>query len=316
MSDMLYIINPAGRRGAGVKAWKAFQESWSDAIAPEHVIVTEGPGHAREIATSADGYDTFATIGGDGTVGEVISGIMDRGEPDLRIAIIPAGTGNDIGRHVGIRSEADATDALRSDCSRRFDIIRVDSQVNGQAARRYGFLTGAVGFSSIPKIRPWMKRLLGPAGAYYLATVLQILVHQPTNMTMRTEGRERSGRTWLILARNVESTAGGSMRLAPGARSDDGEPKISVFPWGSRISMPTRLMPKIASGEHINEPDVDYFSDRKIEIESDPAAIVELDGDLCGWTPATITVCPSAVRIMTPVAARKNGSGPISESDR
>ena len=113
MSDMLYIINPAGRRGAGVKAWKAFQESWSDAIAPEHVIVTEGPGHAREIATSADGYDTFATIGGDGTVGEVISGIMDRGEPDLRIAIIPAGTGNDIGRHVGIRSEADATDALR-----------------------------------------------------------------------------------------------------------------------------------------------------------------------------------------------------------
>lgn len=300
MSDVLFIINPAGHGGAGFKAWEAFEELWPDPINSDDVVVTQRPGHAREIATTAEGYRTIAAVGGDGTVGEVMSAIMDRRAPDIKLAIIPAGTGNDIARNVGIGSIDIALDAMQHGQPQAVDIMRVDSRVDDQPTHHYGFLACAVGFSSIPMVRPWMKRLLGPAGAYYLATILQIIFYKPTEMTLQSEAREHKGHSWLILIGNAESTAGGSMCLAPGARTDDGELNISIFPAGSRISLPTRLMPKIASGEHVNEPDVSYFPGKRIEIESDPPAVVELDGDLCGWTPATITVCPRAVQIMTP----------------
>ncbi len=300
MSKTLYIINPAGHGGAGLNVWDAFKADWGDPIEKEHIKVTERSGQAREIATAAEGYDTFVAVGGDGTVGEVMSAIMDREESDLKLAIIPAGTGNDIGRNIGVRSVQDSVKSLRGGVVKAFDIMRLKSLVNGKAVYNYGFLACGVGFSSIPRIRPWMKRLLGPKGAYYLATLIQLALYKPTNMTMKSEEKEHRGLTWLIMVGNSESTAGDSMRLAPGARIDDGELNISIFPGGSRIRMGLRLMPKISKGTHVEDPLVSYFPARELDIDSDPPAVIELDGDLYGHTPAKISVRPLAMRFMTP----------------
>jgi len=158
----LYIINPAGHGGAGVKAWEEFESIYPDKIPQEDILVTERPGHAREIALSAKGYETLAVVGGDGTVGEVMTAIMFREVSDTRLAIVPAGTGNDIARNAGIRSMEDAVAALRNGKLKAFDIMRVETQMDDRPAVNYAFLCGAVGFSCIPWIRPWMKRLLGP----------------------------------------------------------------------------------------------------------------------------------------------------------
>jgi diacylglycerol kinase (ATP) len=80
---------------------------------------------------------------------------------------------------------------------------------------------------------------------------------------------------------------------------DDGELNISVFPEGSRIRMGAKVMPKIASGEHVNDPEISYFSGKKIKIGSNPPAVIDLDGDLVGTTTASIMVCPQAMKIMT-----------------
>ncbi len=77
MKQTLYIINPAGNGGAGTKAWEDFQAVWPEPIDPSQVVFTEHPGHARAIAATPKRYDTLAAVGGDGTVGEVISGIME-----------------------------------------------------------------------------------------------------------------------------------------------------------------------------------------------------------------------------------------------
>ena len=76
MSNILYIINPAGHGGAGKKVWERMQSTLPDRIDPDDVHFTERQGHAREIAAAAEGYDIVAAVGGDGTVGEVLSGIM------------------------------------------------------------------------------------------------------------------------------------------------------------------------------------------------------------------------------------------------
>ncbi|MCP4195804.1 MAG: diacylglycerol kinase family lipid kinase [Proteobacteria bacterium] len=302
MSNTLFIVNPAGHGGAGKNAWKKFRTLWPDEIDPEHAIVTERPGHALEIATSAAGYDILAAVGGDGTVGEVMSGIMDSAGLKPRLAIIPAGTGNDIARNVGIGSVEDSVRVLREGQPRGFDLIRIDCQNDGRPGHRHAFLHGIVGFSSIPMVKPWMKRLLGPTGAYYLGTLLQVIVYQAPVMTVRTDDRKFSGYTWMVVVGNSETSAGGSMRLSPGARLDDGELNISIFPSLSRLKMVTKLMPKIATGEHVNDASISYFPGRRIAIDSNPSAFLELDGDLFGTTPATFTVCPGALQVMAPQA--------------
>ncbi len=303
MNNTLYIINPAGHGGAGFKAWEAFQNSWSDPINPEHVVFTERPGHAREIATSVKGYDTIAAVGGDGTVGDVSSGILDREGDRPTMAIIPAGTGNDIARNVGINSIDDAVNSLKGKHVRAFDLIRADYREDGQPGHRYAFLSVGVGFSPIPMIRPWMKRFLGPKGAYYLGTLLQILVHLSPHFTVRVDGDERiSAHCWMMIIANVESSSGGSMRIGPGARGDDGELNITIFPAKSKFTMVTRLLPKVSTGEQVNASGVKYFPGKKIEVISDPPAILDLDGDVFGSTPAKFTVCPGMFQVMAPRA--------------
>ena len=305
MDDTLYIVNPAGLGGSGVKAWDAFQAAWPEPIAPEQVVFTERPGHAREIAESTRGHGIYAAVGGDGTVGEVMSGISDRPGPGSRprLAIVPAGTGNDMARNLGIVSVQDAVTALRQGREREVDLVRVESQVGDRRAHQYAFLFCAVGFSAIPMMKPWMKRLLGPRGAYYLATLSQAIVYKAPEMAVRTEEQEISGRLWVVVVGNAEYSAGGSMRLAPGARIDDGELDVTVIPSGSKFKLIPGLMPKIASGAHVTEPGVSYFRARRIEIDSDPPAVVDLDGDLFGTTPAVITVCPGILRVMAPASA-------------
>ena len=248
MHSILYVINPAGQGGAGLKVWEQFQSTWSSRIAAEDVRFTERQGHAREIAASAEGYDVLAAVGGDGTVGELMSGIMEHSKPHPKLAIVPAGTGNDIARNLGAFPFESAVDALRGDHARTVDLIRIDCQLDGRAAHRYAFLMGTVGFSAQPMIRPWMKRLLGPAGAYHLGVFLQIIAYRAPTMTVRWEEQEHSGRVWIITVRNVERTSGGSMCIAPGARFDDGEMNVAVIPSRSKLTVVTRMLPKGGAG--------------------------------------------------------------------
>lgn len=300
MNTISYIINPAGHGGAGIKVWEKVKAEFSDPIDSKNVYLTKRQGHAREIARADENSDILAAVGGDGTVGEVLSGIMDRPDPRPKMAIIPAGTGNDIGRNLGIFSFEDAMDTLRGGYSRRLDLIRIECQLDGREAHRYSFLVGTAGFSAQPMVKPWMKRLLGPTGAYYLGTILQCISYRPPVMTIRWGEEELCERTWMVIAGNIERTSGGSMCLAPGARPDDGVMHVSVIPVRTKLNMLTKMMPQIASGVHVKEPDVRYFPATEIEVTCDPPAILDIDGDLFGNTPAKFTICPQAAEIICP----------------
>ena len=355
MNRRLYIINPAGHGGKGTAAWDTFKTLWPDPIDPEHVMITERPGHAREIAACAEGVDTLVAVGGDGTIGEVISGIMDREEPRPNLAVIPTGTGNDIGRSIGVASLVAAVGALQGGQAQGFDLVRIDCQRHGAQAHGYGFLFGTVGFSAISTMRPWMKRLLSAKGSYYLATFLQILTYRAPHMTVqarsvsenpvvgprasgfgtgkdgeagdigayrrysRTQSsretsrskpdrilrqapgdKEFKDRMYIVIAGNAEYAGGGGVRMSPDAVTDDGLLNITVIPNRSKLNVITRLFPRIAAGTHINEPGVSYFTGKQMEVHSNPPAVLEVDGDLFGTTPATFTLCEHAIQIICP----------------
>jgi diacylglycerol kinase (ATP) len=225
---------------------------------------------------------------------------MEQEGSKSKLAIIPGGTGNDIARNAGIFSVADAVSALHARHTRVFDLLRVDCQINGGQGYGYSFLFGNVGFSAVPMIKSWMKRALGAKGAYYLGVFLQILAYRAPHMTVRTEDQEYAGRTYMVVAGNAEWCSGGSMRISPGALTDDGELNIIIVPSLSKFKVITKLFSRIATGEHINTPGVSYFPGRRIEVYSNPSAVLDLDGDLFGTTPATFTICPRSLRIICP----------------
>jgi diacylglycerol kinase (ATP) len=299
MARTLYIINPAGHGGTGLATWKRFQELWKEPIAADDFVVTQRAGEAREIAARDSDHSVLAAVGGDGTVGEVMTGMLQRPGDLPRVGIIPAGTGNDIARAAGILSIEDSIAALQREQDRAFDVVRVEYQAEGRGEQRYAFLQAIAGFSSIPMIRPWMKRLLGPTGAYYLATLIQTLVFRAPSMSVDAGEKAYSGRTLIVIAGNAEWGAGGSMRLSPGARPDDGVLNVTIVPARSRIGM-LGMFSKIATGAHVHAPGVLYFQASEVRVESEPPALLDLDGDLFGMTPATFTVLPSAVRIVCP----------------
>ncbi len=86
--------------------------------------------------------------------------------------------------------------------------------------------------------------------------------------------------------------------MSPNARTDDGLLEVAIYPSRNRFLMLTQLFPKIPSGAEVEEPDVAYFRTARVEVDSDPPSIVELDGDLFGETPATFAVVPDAVKVL------------------
>lgn len=300
MNNTRYIINPEGSGGAGLKRWERFKAIRKGPIDPAQVALTTHAGHARELASSFDGCDTIVVAGGDGTIGEVISGIMDRSEPRPKLGIIPCGTGNDIARNVGILSMDDAVAALCYSTPRSFDLIKINRTVDNQTETRHAFLFANAGFSAIPMMKPWMKRLLGATGAYYFSTLLQALGYHPPKMEVSVDGKQFNGELFLVMAGNAEYAGGGSMRIAPDARTDDGQLNISIIQSIPKLKLITQLFSSIANGTHIHEPEVSYFTGKKITVNSTPPAPLDLDGELFGTTPATFTICPNALTILTP----------------
>jgi diacylglycerol kinase (ATP) len=119
-------------------------------------------------------------------------------------------------------------------------------------------------------------------------------------MSVVWEHGDYSGRAYVVVAGNAERSAGGGMRLSPGAITNDGELNVSVIPAQSRLKMTTRMFPKISSGGHVDEPGVLYFPATEVSVFSDPPVPLEVDGDLFGTTPVTFSICPRALRILAP----------------
>ncbi|MBN3037936.1 MAG: diacylglycerol kinase family lipid kinase [Candidatus Omnitrophica bacterium] len=300
MKKILFIVNPVAFAGRGYRAWQRFQALWPEQIKSKDMALTQKTGQAREIAACAKNYDIIVAVGGDGTANEVASGIMDRQPPRPALAIVPIGTGNDFAHTVGVRSLKDALSALEGGQRKSHDLIKIDCHVNGKPACRYSFLFCGVGFAAalLAILKPWMKLVFGPKGAYYFATLLSLFAYKPPQMKIKWADKEQSGRTWVVIAGNAQWAGGGGMKICPGALTDDGELNIVIVPARAKTEIISEIA-KMADGSYIKEKGILYFPAKEIEVESKPQARLGIDGDVFGTTPAKIKVCPRAIEIIS-----------------
>ncbi|MGH2610727.1 MAG: diacylglycerol/lipid kinase family protein, partial [Tepidiformaceae bacterium] len=194
-------------------------------LAFDHVL-TEAPGHGRELAREAlaAGRTTLIACGGDGTVNEVANAILsaDAGE-SVRLGTIGMGTGKDVAKCLGVGRGAEAIRAIVNGNEWRVDAGLVEAvDEDGQPASRYFLLEAAAGWvPEISQSTPRMLKRLGDTAPYLLTTAWKMLRPMSRDFAVTIDGRSYDGHYNTVSVHNMELW-GGDLMVAPGAAFDDG----------------------------------------------------------------------------------------------
>ncbi|MDI3299568.1 MAG: diacylglycerol kinase family lipid kinase [Bacillota bacterium] len=299
------IVNPAAGRGDALRAWRQLEREARPAN-ELRVFYTEGPGHASRLARQAAeaGAERLLVVGGDGTVGEAVRGLVETGRPAAELpalGIVPAGTGNDFGLGLGLPVEPQAAleRALQGE-PRAIDLIRVEIPGLGGFTGVNTFGAGFDGAIVHEVNTAWYKSFLG-GFSYHTAVLKGLLTFRPLTAWLSEEGGEerRYERVWLCNCVNTERLAGG-MRAAPGADASDGRLNLFLAHSLSRAgALP--VFTRVIRGTHLGDPRtlVRPVTSFTVRFAEDVAA--QLDGEWLGLVPAgtvvRVAVLPGAVRV-------------------
>jgi len=291
------IVNPAAGRGRARRTWETtIRPMLQGGGLLFDEVYEDRPGAAVPLADQAtrDGYEILVAVGGDGTVHEILNGVL--GPPVAHrpaLAVIPGGTGNDFARGVGIPKDMITAARLLLDGGQRrlVDVGRVND-------RYYGTISG-VGFDAevAAEVNRWPKWVAGTV--VYTAGILKKLITYrcaPSRITIDGEVLELP--MFLVAAANTPWYAGG-MFMAPHARPDDGLLEIIIARDLTRVET-LGVLPKVFSGDHLKHPKVSHRAGREIRVESDVPLAVHADGETVGRVPAVFRAVPQALEVIVP----------------
>jgi diacylglycerol kinase (ATP) len=289
------VVNPVGGRGKGL--WAA-EEACSELRAAGwevELLCTEKPGHARELSEQAakDGCDLVLACGGDGTFSQVVTGLLDTGIP---AGLIPAGTGNDFARAIGLPIEPrEAAKTIISGRAAPVDLLEVDG---GQA---WAVNIIGTGFDAAVAERTNRRvRFLGGRAAYIMAVAAEVIRHRPARFKLQVDDQTWEGEAMLVAIAN-SSSYGGGMLIALDARIDDGLADVVLVEKLSRLEF-IRCFPMVFKGTHLKHPKVKHWRGKDIRIETDHPQPALVDGDVIAHTPLAICVQPGRALVWLPKA--------------
>ncbi len=265
------------------------------------IEVTGRPGDAEALAAGAAvaGHDRVIAIGGDGTVQEVVNGLLrQRSPPEL--GIVPLGSGNDLARSLGLPTEL--ASAWRAAIGRKTRSTDVAHARNGDATERWFASAGGIGFdaqvaAAMIERGGWQA---GRAG-YLLTTLSELRRYSNRPIRLTVDGISSDHHVLLVAIANG-AYYGGGMRIAPDAQPDDGMLDVCVVGDVSRLTA-IRQLPNLYRGTHVRHPQVSMLRGRSIEIDGDGGTRVHLDGEPFGSLPLRVSLVPAAIEVAVPEAA-------------
>jgi diacylglycerol kinase (ATP) len=305
-SSPLFIVNPIAGNGRAHGLAPRIQAWMAERAIDGRLLETRERGHAERLAADAidQGHDRVIAVGGDGTIQEVLNGLLATGRgPDGRVpvlGIVPAGRGNDVARGVGLPT-ADPLDSLPIASGEATEPLDVGKATDEGGAVRYFGAAGGVGFDAQVawtmafNRKAWMR---GEAG-YFLATLneLRRFRNRDLRVTLRGDDGDRVvDQRSLFIAFANGPYYGGGMQICPGASTNDGWLDICVVGDLSRFEA-LRELPGIYQARHVKNPKVEIVQVRSLRIEGDAETRVHLDGEPFGSLPLEVSVLPAAVRV-------------------
>ncbi len=285
-----FIVNPTAGKGKAQIARTMIEEKLENYN--DHSFSfeeTSCPGDATRITREAIAkqYDIVVSVGGDGTVNEIIQGLVGS---DIKLGIIPAGSGNDLAKSVGIPKDIhSALSLVLASNVQEIDVGRVNEQ--------YFINVAGIGFdvevlNQLESIRKFFSGTL----AYVLSVLKTLISYKFKNVTLILDDQQIE-REILLVAIGNGRYYGGGMMITPSALVDDGYFDICIINKLSKLRI-LKLFPTIFKGTHIHEPEVECFRAKRVKIVSEDIAI-NCDGEIIGNTPISFSIADFKLNLIT-----------------
>lgn len=272
------IHNPYSARWQSAKRLPAAKQALKAAGLEYDLVQSQGPDHAVELASEAvrSGYQTIIAAGGDGTIGEVVNGIMQGSinNPIPNFGVLPLGTANDLVCNLGLPLDLEtAAKVIASGITRNIDLCRVND--------RYFINNAGLGLEPYTTTVQERIPILHGTYRYLLATIISIFRNPKWSIDLEWDGGEYHGPVTMVSVSNGPQT-GGVFYTVPHANPFDG--KIS-FVYGyidSRIEI-FRVLPKVMKpdeGNYVEHPSIHEKHCSWIKVHIKPGSPTHTDGEL------------------------------------
>lgn len=293
----LVIINPSANSGKTQKIVGAVREILRNENA--EFVVTQQPNHATQIARTAGSYEMVITIGGDGTINEVVNGLMaiEQNERPV-LALVPSGSGNDACRMAGIPLDvAEALTTTLTGTHRTFDV--------GRCNDTYFLNSCSVGIdASVVAKTNELKATKKLTGApLYTRALMHVILHnlKATDVTMKLDTLEPFAKKILLCAVTNGKTYGSGIAINPSANPSDGKLSVATV---DEIGMRRVLsyLPALAAKKHerIAEYHAIDFDTFTLTSATGAALVAQRDGEIFTDTVFHFETIKGALEIMTP----------------
>ena len=294
MPSILVIYNPIAGRGRAKKHWPEVQQALIDAGIEFDVAATSAPLEAVTFAQKAPTkYSTVIAVGGDGTIHEVVNGLLhasNEGET-IALGVVPLGNGDDFAKMIPPQTTIGdkvfdwhlAIEKITQGQTKLFDVGRIsgDQLRSEQNNNPQYFMNGmdigfgaqaALNFTKVPSF------LTGIAA--YLAAIMKTLIdyHIP-KVSIQIDDQPAFEQSTTMTAITNGRCFGSGFWVCPDAQVDDGLLDVMVTQSVGRLKI-LSLIPKIMKGTHVNEPILKNYRARRIVIKSEQSLVVEADGEI------------------------------------
>jgi diacylglycerol kinase (ATP) len=307
-STPLLVVNPQSGRGRTGRTFGSMLPSIEAALGNVDIALTTRRGHAIEIVRDAAkaGRELVIAVGGDGTLNEVVNGVMTSGEK-TRVGFIAQGTGGDFRRTLGLEHRLDHyLDALRSGRERAVDVGRMRYRdEEGRDAERWFVNILSVGMGGlVDRYVADTSARLGGKAAYFGASLRALLTCKRGRVECAYDFAGKSEKKTIasyMLAVCNGQFFGSGMHVAPMAAPDDGRFEVVSIDAPSKAAFALSSR-KIYSGAHLREASVEHFACDHIELDlhgNDARSVflIDCDGEPMGGLPITIDLVRSGLTL-------------------
>ncbi|OLF12416.1 sphingosine kinase [Actinophytocola xinjiangensis] len=295
------VVHPASGRGragrvADIVATR-LQDQVGDLITDLVTVRVNTVEESRRLMGRAHdaGLDLVVVVGGDGSAHQ---GVQFCAERDVALAVIPAGTGNDLARTLGAPADpvaaADAlVEDLLADRFTRIDLGRIEGEPAGS---RWFAGVLCAGFDSAVNERA--NRMRWPSGPrrYDLAIVAEMARLRPGRLTVEQDGVRTEGEATQIAVGNIRHYGGG-IPICPAADPTDGLFDLTLVGPASRLDL-VRMLPGLRTGRHVEHPAVTTSRAGRVRLGEANGWVAYADGERIGPLPVEVTCVPKALNVV------------------
>ena len=288
--DIAVLVNPTSGRGRGARLADPVTERLGEAGLRARWEAGRDASEALDLARRAvaRGVDGLVVIGGDGMVHLALQAVAETATP---LAVIPAGTGNDLARALGLplRDPLAAVDVVVAGYTRSQDLGKVGSEW-------FATVLGA-GFDS--KVAERVGKISWPRGRmrYDMAVVAELRSFKAQHFVIELDDEEEHAEA-LLVAVGITNSYGGGLRICEGADPTDGLLEVAVI-GALPLHELVPLFPKLSKGTHVGHPAVTMYRAKRVSLAS-AGLTAYADGERVGPLPVTVQCVPGALRVFAP----------------